>query len=224
MQQAGVQPSASWCIAEWAEGGSHHRSIPVSKLWHDAMIPLYQNGERLRPAQGYPIRLLLPGWEGNTQVKWLHRLEFTDKPAHGKDESDLYTEVLSNAQIERMSFVMGVKSVITYPSGHQQFHHPHGIYEISGLAWSAHGKVARVDVSAEGGRSWMQAELQGSLLDKAFTRFSILWKWSGKEALLMSRASDSSGQTQPTRAVWKKRYAAHSFNHYNAIQCWRVTE
>lgn len=222
LQQAGVKAKATWCVAEGADGGSHTRSIPMNRIMDDAMLALFQNGERIRPAQGYPMRLLVPGCEGNMNVKWLHRLELTDQPAYSKDESGLYSEVLANGQIERFTFVMGVKSVITHPSGQQQLSTPNGYYEVSGLAWSGSGKVRQVEVSADGGKTWALAKLHGPVLDKSFTRFSIPWHWSGRPATLMSRATDDRGHVQPTREVWKKRYAAHSFNHYNAIQCWHI--
>ena len=221
LEEAGLRPRAKWAIAEGADGGSHSRSIPVSKLLDDAMLAFYQNGERLRGAQGYPMRLLLPGWEGNTSVKWLHRLELADTPAHTKDESGLYTEFLADGGIARFSFQMDVKSVITRPSGRQMLHEE-GFYEISGLAWSGYGKVARVEVSADEGRSWADAELHGPVLDRALTRFSIPWRWDGKPTTLLSRATDERGVRQPARAEWKSRYASHSFNHYNAVQAWRV--
>jgi len=221
LREAGIKPSAKWAIAEGADGGSHARSIPISKLLDDAMLAMYQNGERLRGAQGYPLRLLLPGWEGNTNVKWLHRLELSDAPAYTKDESGLYTEFLADGGIARFSFPMDVKSVITHPAGTQLLGEK-GFYEISGLAWSGHGKISRVEVSADQGKSWATTDLQGPILDRALTRFSIPWRWDGKSTVLLSRATDERGVQQPTRNEWKSRYASHSFNHYNAIQTWRI--
>lgn len=222
LHEAGLQEGAQWVVAEGADGGSHSRSLPLQPLLRDAMVALYQNGERLRPSQGYPMRLFMPGWEGNVNVKWLHRLEVTDVPAHTKDESGLYTQILADGRIERFAFHMDVKSVITHPSGKQTLAAPHGFYEIAGLAWSGHGRIARVDVSVDGGRTWSPASLQGPLLDRAFTRFTLPWKWQGQKAVLMSRATDEHGRTQPLRGQWKRRYAMHSFNHYNAVQAWRV--
>lgn len=221
LREAGLRPEAKWVIAEGADGGSHARSIPVSKLMEDGIVALYQNGERLRSAQGYPMRLLLPGWEGNTSVKWLHRLEASASPAYTKDESGLYTEFLADGRIARFSFPMEVKSVITHPSGRQRLPDK-GFYEVSGLAWSGRGRVAKVEVSADGGATWAPAELAPPVLDKALTRFAIPWWWYGRPAVLMSRATDERGMRQPARDAWKTRYAAHSFNHYNAIQAWQV--
>lgn len=222
LHEAGLQEGAQWVVAEGADGGSHSRSLPLKPLLQDAMVALYQNGERLRPSQGYPMRLFMPGWEGNVNVKWLHRLEVTDTPAYIKDESGLYTQILADGRIERFAFHMDVKSVITHPSGRQTLPEPHGFYEIAGLAWSGHGRIARVDVSVDGGRTWVPAQLQGAALDRAFTRFTLPWKWQGQKAVLMSRATDEHGRTQPLRSQWKRRYAMHSFNHYNAVQAWRV--
>lgn len=222
LHEAGLREGAQWVVAEGADGGSHSRSLPLQALLKDAMVALYQNGERLRPSQGYPMRLFMPGWEGNVNVKWLHRLEVTDAPAHTKDESGLYTQVLADGRIERFAFHMDVKSVITHPSGQQTMPEPRGFFEIAGLAWSGHGRIARVDVSADGGRSWMTAQLHGPALDRAFTRFTLPWRWDGRKAVLMSRATDEHGRTQPLRSAWKSRYASHSFNHYNAVQAWSI--
>lgn len=222
LREAGVKSSAKWVIAEGADGGSHSRSLPLSKLMDDAIIALYQNGERLRASQGYPMRLFVPGWEGNVNVKWLHRLEVTDAPAYTKDESGLYSEVLADGSIERFTFHMDVKSVITHPSGNQILPEAKGFYEISGLAWSGHGKIRTVEVSADNGKTWAGARLHDPVLDKSLTRFSIPWQWNGAPAVLMSRATDEHGRTQLSRSQWKRKYAAHSFNHYNAIQTWKI--
>ena len=224
LREAGVKSSARWVIAEGADGGSHSRSLPLSKLMDDAIIALYQNGERLRASQGYPMRLFVPGWEGNTNVKWLHRLEVTDAPAYTKDESGLYTQVLSNGDIERFMFHMDVKSVITHPSGKQFLPEAKGFYEISGLAWSGYGKIRTVEVSADNGKTWASARLHGPALDKALTRFSIPWLWDGSATTLLSRATDEHGRIQPSRNQWKRKYAAHSFNHYNAVQAWKISK
>lgn len=222
LEEAGLKPGASWVVAEGADGGSHARSLPLKKLLDDAMVALFQNGERLRPSQGYPVRLLVPGWEGNVNVKWLHRLEVSDRPAFTKDESGMYTQILEDGRLERFAFTMEVKSVITRPSGGQLTAPPGRPTEIAGLAWSGRGKIARVDVSVDGGTTWHPATLGGPVLDRAFTTFSLPWTWDGKPALLLSRAEDEHGVVQPSRSRWKARYAAHSYNHYNAIQAWAV--
>jgi len=222
LQEAGLKPNAKWVIVEGADGGSHARSIPLSKLLDDAIIAMYQNGERLRPEQGYPMRLFLPGWEGNASVKWVHRLEVTDKPAFTKDESGLYSDILEDGRVERFSFHMGVKSVITHPSGKQQLPDKKGFYEISGLAWSGHGKIKYVEVSADGGLTWAKAHLDSPVLSKSLTRFHIPWQWQGHESTILSRATDEQGHVQPTRDKWREKYASYSFNHYNAIQAWHI--
>ena len=222
LNEAGLKDGAQWVVAEGADAGSHSRSLPLKALLQDAMVALFQNGERLRPSQGYPVRLFMPGWEGNVNVKWLHRLEVTDAPAYTKDESGMYTQVLSDGRIERFAFHMDVKSVITHPSGQQRMPEPQGFYEIAGLAWSGHGRIVRVDVSVDGGRTWAAAQLHAPVLDRAFTRFTLPWQWNGRKSDLMSRATDEHGRTQPLRSEWKRRYAMHSFNHYNAVQAWRV--
>jgi sulfane dehydrogenase subunit SoxC len=222
LHEAGLKDSAQWVVAEGADGGSHSRSLPLKALLEHGMVALFQNGERLRPSQGYPMRLFMPGWEGNVNIKWLHRLEVTDAPVYTKDESGMYTQVLADGRIERFAFHMDVKSVITHPSGRQTMPEPHGFYEIGGLAWSGYGRIARVDLSVDGGRTWAAAQLHGPVLDRAFTRFSLPWKWTGRRADLMSRATDEHGRMQPLRSEWKRRYAMHSFNHYNAVQAWRV--
>ena len=134
LNEAGLKDSAQWVVVEGADGGSHSRSLPLKALMKHGMVALFQNGERLRPSQGYPMRLFMPGWEGNVNVKWLHRLEVVDAPAYTKDESGLYTQVLADGRIERFAFHMEVKSVITHPSGQQRLPEPHGFYEIAGLA------------------------------------------------------------------------------------------
>jgi sulfane dehydrogenase subunit SoxC len=222
IDEARPKASAKWVIAEGADGGSHARSLPLQALREHGMLALYQNGERLRPSQGYPMRLFVPGWEGNANVKWLHRLEFSDTPAYTKDESGLYTQVLADGRIQRFAMTMEVKSLITRPSGQQTLPDPQGYFEIEGFAWSGRGAIARVDVSVDGGQHWVQAQLHGPVLERAFARFTLPWAWRGQKAVLMSRATDTLGHVQPTRSVWKARYAAHSFNHYNAIQAWAV--
>lgn len=222
LQEAGLKPSAKWVIAEGADSGTHARSIPIEKIMDDAIIALYQNGERLRPEQGYPMRLFLPGWEGNTNVKWLRRLEVTDQPAHTKDESRAYTETLADGSIEAFSLRMGVKSVITHPSAGQQLPDT-GFYEVQGLAWSGFGRIKSVEVSDDGGRNWYPAQLEGPVLPQSLTRFSLPWRWNGQEVKLLSRAVDDFGNKQPTHQAWKNIYYHGSYNHYNAIQTWHIS-
>lgn len=222
LNEAKLKPNAKWVIAEGADGGSHARSIPLSALLEDGIIAFYQNGERLRPSQGYPMRLFIPGWEGNANIKWLHRLEVTDQPAFTKDESGLYSDILDDGSIRRFSFHMEVKSVITNPSGKQFLPEKKGFYELSGLAWSGRGKIKHVEVSADGGKSWAKAHIEQPVLDKSLTRFSIPWYWNGNKSIILSRATDEHGNVQPTREEWRNTYASYSFNHFNAIQAWLI--
>jgi sulfane dehydrogenase subunit SoxC len=222
MEEAGVKPEGRWLVAVGNDAPSLARSIPMDKIMADGMLALYQNGERLRPEQGYPMRLLLPGYEGNMNVKWVTSLWVTEAPAHTADESGEYTDLLSDGRALEFSFGMGVKSVITHPSATMSMSGP-GLYEISGLAWSGGGLVRKVEISADGGRSWAEADLAGPVQPRAMTRFSLPWQWDGGPLRLMSRAEDETGARQPTRTDWKQRYASSNFMHNNAIQAWQVS-
>lgn len=222
LEEAAIKPDAKWVIAIGNDAPNLARSIPIEKAMGDAVLALYQNGERVRPEQGYPMRLVLPGYQGNMNIKWVTSLQVTSRPAYTKDESGEYTDILADGKVLDFAFTMGVKSVITHPSGTMSMSGP-GVYEISGLAWSGLGKVARVEVSTDEGNSWSDADLQKPVLDKAMTRFAIEWKWDGKPTTLLSRAHDEAGYVQPTRTDWKKRYAPSNYNHYNAIQAWRIS-
>jgi sulfane dehydrogenase subunit SoxC len=223
LDEAGVVAGAEWGVAEGADGARLNRSIPLAKLREDAFVALYQNGERLRPEQGYPLRLFLPGWEGNTSVKWLRRIELTRAPVHSREETARYSDLLASGKALQFSFEMGVKSVITHPSPGAALGAP-GVYEISGLAWSGAGRIARVAVSADGGASWADAELEEPVLPRCLVRFRIPWRWDGGPALLASRASDEHGATQPERDAWLARYSPGGghYYHYNAVQRWRI--
>ena len=221
LEEAGLQPQAKWLLAEGADSAHMSRSIPVEKALDDAMIALYQNGERLRPEQGYPVRLLLPGWEGNMNVKWLRRLKATEEPMHTKDETSKYTDLRPDGKALQFTFEMGVKSVITKPSSTMTLPRK-GLYEISGLAWSGAGRMRRVEVSTDGGANWADAALYGEERPKAFVRFRLPWEWKGEAAVLQSRATDERGQVQPTRAAWLAQYSAANPYHHNAIVSWAV--
>ena len=222
LQEAGVRPAGRWLLAEGADAAAMSRSVPMEKALDDALIAIYQNGERLRPENGYPMRLLLPGWEGNTNVKWLRRIKVTDGPVMTKDETSKYTDSMPDGRALQFTFPMGVKSVITSPSGGLKMQGP-GLYQISGIAWSGVGRVRRVDVSADGGKTWAPAALSGPILPKALTRFRMAWRWDGGPSTLMSRAVDETGAIQPTRkALLDARGATYRY-HFHGIQSWSVS-
>ncbi len=224
LQEAGIKPDAKWVIAEGADAAALNISIPLDKLLDDALLALYQNGERLRPENGYPMRLVLPGWEGILNVKWLRQLRLVKEPIMSRDETSQYTELMPNGKARQFTFVNEAKSLITSPSIGMMLPDNPGIYQITGLAWSGRGKIARVEISADGGDTWVDAELQGPILDKAFTRFNLSWHWQGEYSILQSRATDETGYVQPTRDVLIENRGKHGFFHYNAIVSWEITE
>lgn len=195
-REVGVSPEASWFLAEGMDAAVLSRSIPVEKAFDDALVVYAQNGEAIRPANGYPVRLLLPGWEGNTNVKWLRRLELADRPFMTREETSKYTEGIRGGKARQFSFVMDARSVITQPSYPSQVEP--GWIEVRGIAWSGRGRVDRAELSFDEGESWVAAELQEPILPKAHTRFRYLWRWDGSEATVMSRAIDETGYVQPT--------------------------
>ena len=221
LQEAGLQPSARWLIAEGADAAAMNVSIPVEKALDDAILAIYQNGEHLRPENGYPLRLLLPGWEGVTQVKWLRRLEAADQPAMTRNETAQYTELQPDGKARQFTFIMEAKSVITHPSPGHHLQGP-GLYQISGLAWSGRGKIKHVEVSADGGKSWAEAELQEPVLSKSLTRFRIPWRWDGGKTVLKSRAVDESGYAQPEREKLIRERGRNGYFHYNAQVAWSL--
>ena len=221
LNEIGVKPEASWMLAEGADAAAMTRSIPIEKVFDDAILAYSQNGERLRPEQGFPLRLLLPGYEGNTSVKWLRRLKFGAAPWQTREETSKYTSIMPDGTVRQFNFVMEAKSVITSPSGGRKLDGP-GFHEISGIAWSGRGKIARVEVSADRGASWAEAVLQEPILSKCLTRFRYPWRWSGTPAALASRATDESGFVQPSREALLKQRDARSYYHDNAIQTWNV--
>jgi sulfane dehydrogenase subunit SoxC len=222
LDEAGVLPEASWVSSTGADGASLGRSIPLNKALRDVFIALYQNGEPIRPEQGYPMRLFVPGWEGNVSVKWLTQIKLTDMAANFKDETSRYTELLPDGKALQFTFPMGTKSVITSPSGQMTLRRQ-GIHEITGLAWSGRGAIRRVEVSADGGRSWADAHLEPNQLELALARFRLPWLWEGGPAVLQSRATDSAGNVQPTRDVFLNTYSPANRYHFNGIQSWAVS-
>ncbi len=220
-RDAGVKSGAEWFLAEGGDASLMARSIPVSKALDDALLVWGQNGEPLRPENGYPLRLLVPGFEGNMNVKWLRRIKLAKQPFMTRWETAKYTDPLPNGTARMFSFVMDAKSIITSPS-HTQTLPEKGWYPITGLAWTGRGRIDRVDVSTDGGASWNAAELQGPVLPRAHTRFTYMWNWDGREAVIMSRAVDETGYVQPTYRVLRKVRGAGTDFHFNPIRAWRV--
>lgn len=221
LDEVGVQGDGAWILAEGADGAAMSRSIPLHKARDDVLVVYGQNGEALRPEQGYPVRLLLPGWEANMNVKWLRRLEVGSKPWFTREETSKYTDLMPSGLAREFTWVMPVKSVITFPCPEKPLPKP-GLYEITGLAWSGRGKVKHVDVSLDGGMNWQRAQIKGPVFSKALTRFSLEWHWNGQPALLQSRVVDETGDVQPTLAALKKVRGTNSIYHNNSIQTWQV--
>lgn len=219
-RELGVDPKATWFLAEGGDAAVLTRSIPIHKAWDDAMIVYAQNGEAIRPEQGYPARLLLPGWEGNTNVKWLRRIEISDAPYFTREETSKYTYPVKD-KIRMFSLEMDARSIITYPSFPQKVER--GWIEIRGVAWSGRGKVTKVEVSTDAGKSWNEARLQGPVLEKAHTYFRYLWQWNGAETEIMSRVTDETGYTQPTlKQLIDARGKDAGGYHMNPVTAWRV--
>ncbi|WPV02026.1 sulfite dehydrogenase [Mucilaginibacter sp. cycad4] len=219
-RELGVDPKATWFLAEGGDAAVLTRSIPMHKAWDDAMIVYAQNGEAIRPEQGYPARLLLPGWEGNTNVKWIRRIEISDAPYFTREETSKYTYPVKD-KIRMFSFEMDARSIITYPSFPQKIER--GWIEIRGIAWSGRGKVVKVEVSTDAGKSWNEARLQGPVLEKAHTYFRHLWQWNGSETEILSRVTDQTGYTQPTlKQLIDARGKDIGGYHMNPVTAWRV--
>jgi sulfane dehydrogenase subunit SoxC len=221
LAEAGVQPRASWVIAEGADACQMMRSIPLAKAMENSLLAYGQNGEAMRPAQGYPLRLINPGWEGNTNVKWLHSLKLTDQPYMARDETSKYSDLMPDGKARIFTYTMEAKSVITFPSGGQTLP-ARGLYELTGLAWSGRGRIERVEITTDGGRTWAAAELQEPRLPMALTRFRLPWRFDGQDAVIASRAVDESGYVQPTRAALIAARGTNSIYHYNGIKVWKV--
>jgi sulfane dehydrogenase subunit SoxC len=221
LREVGIMPGGAWMLAEGADAAGHDRSIPVAKAMHDGLLAYAANGEDLRPSQGYPLRLLLPGFEGNTNVKWLRRLKVGTEPWHTRQETSHYADLMPDGISREFTFVMEAKSVITSPSGGQRLAGA-GFAEITGLAWSGRGRITRVDVSTDGGQTWSQATLQEPVRPIAWTRFRMPWTWDGQPARLQSRAIDETGYVQPTLAQLVEARGVNSFYHFNGIQTWDI--
>jgi sulfane dehydrogenase subunit SoxC len=221
LQEVGIKPDATWMLAEGSDAAAMTRSIPLETMLNEAVLCYGQNGEALRPEQGYPLRLLLPGWEGNACIKWLRRLKLGAQPFMTREETSHYTDLMPDGKARQFTMVMEAKSVITSPSGGHRI--VPGFVEIRGLAWSGRGRITKVDVSTDGGTSWEPAILQDPVLPKCHTRFRFPWYWRGQEAVLQSRCHDDTGYRQPTRAALVAARGTNSVYHYNAIQSWKIT-
>lgn len=221
LAEAGVKPQGKWILAEGADAAAMTRSIPMELAMAEGMLVYAQNGEKLRPEQGYPLRLFLPGIEGNMSIKWLRRLKVGDQPFYTREETSKYTDLLPDGSALEFSFLMDAKSVILSPSGTQRVQKG-AFHEISGIAWSGRGRIKAVDVSVDGGRTWREAALEGPVLSKALTRFRSPWRWDGSPVVLQSRAMDETGYVQPTRKALVAARGSSYVYHYNAIQSWQV--
>lgn len=221
LAEVGVKTEGKWVLAEGADGAGMARSIPMDKALDDAIVVYAQNGEALRPEQGYPLRLMNPGWEGNTSIKWLRRLEIGDKPWYMREETSKYTDLMEDGRARKFTFVQECNSVITTPSPEVPLK-AKGWYEIEGLAWSGHGKIKAVDISLDGGVTWQEAPLKGLVLSKCLTRFSFMLNWQGEPLLLQSRAIDETGYVQPTISQLREQRGVNSIYHKNSIHTWKV--
>jgi len=221
LREVGVRVGAAWVIADGADGSGNERSLPMAKAMDDVLVAYGQNGEALRPENGYPLRLIVPGWTGNISVKYLRRIKVVDRPYLTRMDGVGQPVLMPDGKARLLNFVMEAKSVITFPSGGQRLAGP-GFYEIRGLAWSGRGLVRRVEVSTDGGRTWRAAGLQEPILPYAHTRFRLDWQWDGREAVLQSRCTDETGYVQPTLAALIKVRGLHSHYFNNAIQSWKV--
>lgn len=226
LQEVGVKPEGKWILAEGADGAAMTRSIPMEKAMDDSLLVYGQNGECLRSEQGYPLRLLNPGWEGNTSVKWLRRLKIGDKPWHHREETSKYTDLMPDGKSRRFSWVQEANSVLLNPCPENNWTKLKAgdFCEVEGIAWSGRGKITRVDVSEDGGINWRPATLKGMILSKALTRFAIPHRWDGAPKLWQSRAIDETGYVQPTISQLRAVRGVESIYHKNAIQTWRMNE
>ncbi len=219
--ECGIKTGASWVLAEGADGAHMARSIPLDKCLDDVLLVYGQNGEALRPEQGYPLRLVVPGWQGNVNIKWIRRLQIGDAPWFTREETSKYTELMKDGKARGFTWPIFAKSVITSPCPEMPAKGP-GVYEIRGLAWSGLGSIKQVDVSLDGGVNWAHARLHGPVLPKALTKFTLEWRWDGRPALLQSRAIDDTGFVQPTLAELRQVRGTNGIYNNNSIQTWQV--
>jgi sulfane dehydrogenase subunit SoxC len=224
LEEAGVKPAGTWLLAEGADAAGMTRSIPMEKALDDCLVAFKMNGEALRPEQGYPLRLVVPGWEGNMWIKWLRRFEVGDQPWEQREETSKYTDLMPDGRARKFTWAMDAKSVITNPSPQAPITHTKGPTVLTGVAWSGHGTIPRVDVTLDGGKNWHEARMSGPSLDKSMHRFYFEFDWDGSALLLQSRAHDSTGYVQPTKNELRKIRGLNSIYHNNGIQTWYVNE
>lgn len=223
LEEAGIKTNAKWLMPEGGDSAGMNRSLPLDKALEDCMIAFKMNGEALRPEQGYPARLVVPGWEGNLWVKWIRRIEVGDEPWHAREETSKYTDLMEDGSSRRFTWAMDAKSVVTNPSPQAPFKHK-GQNVLTGLAWSGRGKIKRVDVTIDGGKNWQTARLDGPVWDKCLTRFYVDFEWNGQPMLIQSRCIDETGYVQPTKDELRKVRGTNSIYHNNGIQTWHVRE
>jgi len=224
LEEAGIKPTAKWLLVEGGDASGMTRSIPIEKAVDDCLIAFKMNGEALRPEQGYPMRLVVPGWEGNMWIKWLRRIEVGDMPWQQREETSKYTDLMPDGRARSFSWQMDVKSVITSPSPQAPVLHGKGRLVVSGLAWSGAGKISRVDVSIDGGRNWVPARIDGPSFSRSVHRFYLDFDWDGEPLYLQSRAIDEAGSVQPTKDALREVRGVNSIYHNNGIQTWHVAK
>jgi sulfane dehydrogenase subunit SoxC len=221
LAEAGVKDGARWLQVEGADSAGMNRTLPLDKALDDCLLAFKMNGEALRTEQGYPLRLVVPGWEGNLWIKWLRRIEVGDKPWYAREETSKYTDLMEDGRSRRYTFVMDAKSVVTNPSPQAPLKFK-GRNVLTGVAWSGRGTVSRVDVTLDGGRNWQEARIDGPVLDRSLTRFYVDFDWQGQELMIQSRAHDSTGYVQPTKDELRKIRGVNNIYHNNGIQTWLV--
>lgn len=226
LKDLGLKPDARWMLAEGGDSSHMGRTVPIDKVLDDAMVVWGQNGEALRPEQGYPIRLLVPGWEGNLCVKWLARLEFASEPYYCKEETAKYTALRKDGKAIQHFYANEVNSVITSPCPEKPWTDlkKGDVVEIEGLAWSGMGTIDGVDISLDGGKNWVEASLKGLVLPKSWTRFSFIYKYEGKPLFLSSRARDDAGYVQPSIKQERDAVGIEGVYHRNGIHTWEIKE
>ena len=222
LDEVGLQPDGRWVLPEGSDSSHMTRSLPMEKCLDDCLVVWGQNGEALRPEQGFPVRLIVPGWQGNVMVKWLRRLQVGREPWLTREETSEYTELLPSGKALGFTWVNEAKSVISFPCPEKPLTGGPGFYEIRGIAWSGRGKIKHVDISFDGGVNFTRAKLQEPILSKCLTRFTLPWHWDGKPVMLQSRAMDETGYVQPTIVQKRKHFGTGAIYLNNSIQTWNV--